>query len=162
AARMQAQPSRIHSSTAPRCQQRPAAVTRTPCGSHRARPTMLWPEAGRSPSVGSPGATPTPSTDTQATRPPASRRRSRNRGHAYDALAEGGAVTHRGTTWRHADALDRHPGAPTPGLTEAVEEPRPRVGAESGERPGGDHHGERLGRHGGQRLRQGFEDVTAN
>ena len=32
-----------------------------------ATPMMLWPEAGRSPSVGTAGATPTPSADTQAT-----------------------------------------------------------------------------------------------
>src|SRR5690606_21968429 len=55
-------------------------------------------------------------------------------GQADDAVAGGGAVAERGHPWRDADALDRHPGDPTPGLTEAVEEPRPRVGAESGER----------------------------
>lgn len=52
---------------------------------------MLWPEARRSPSVGIVGATPTPSTDTQATGRPAAassrrrRKRSRLSGGKYDS-----------------------------------------------------------------------------
>src|SRR5690606_34469970 len=70
-----------HSNIRPRDQHRPTTSALRAERSTIVTPTRLWPEARRSPSVGKEGATPTPSTDTQATSlsPDAPTRRSTKR-----------------------------------------------------------------------------------